>query len=75
MSNSIKEVFEEDEPSDPGAQLILCKEKVENLNKLVEEQKKEIQRMKERNGEILEEKQVNFLYMKIVYKLDQDYEY
>jgi len=60
VSSSLREVFEEEEPtpSDPNAQLSLAKSKVDQLNVTVEEQKKEIQRVKERCQELIEQKEV-----------------
>ena len=60
VSNSLKEVFEEDErdPSELGAQVLVAKDRVDTLNKLVEDQKTEIQKLKERNEELHEQKEV-----------------
>jgi uncharacterized coiled-coil DUF342 family protein len=59
VSNSIKEVFEEEEPQEIGAQLNVAKGKVETLVNVVEEQKAEIAKLKERLDELREQKEVS----------------
>ncbi len=57
MSSSLREVFEEDEPNDPAAQLSLSKARADALAKTVDQQREEIRKIKERNEELSEQKQ------------------
>lgn len=50
-------MFEEEVPEDPKAQLVVTKQRLEALTKLVEEQKAEMAKLKERNDELNEQKQ------------------
>ena len=62
VSSSLKEVFEEeDEPTDPLAVIAVTKDKLDVKEKLVQDLKDEVEKLKERNQELLEEKEVFFL--------------
>ncbi len=58
VSSSLREVFEEEEPSDPAAQLAVTRSKLEAVGQALEESKKEVARLEERNHELEEQKQV-----------------
>ena len=61
VTNSLKEVFEEEEPQDPGAHLALTKERLETASKVIEDQKAEMDRLKANIDELQEQKQVRKL--------------
>ena len=61
VSNSLKEVFEEEEePTDPMALVAVTKDKLNVKEKQVQDLKDELEKLKDRNRELLEEKEVRY---------------